>query len=76
MQNNLITCIIIAYLCIIASIIVGAVSVLARLVPAAMVNAFLYLITCKFLPIISSSLIPSPNDLVSSSAKEIVVWLR
>uniref|UniRef100_A0A0R3VVA6 G_PROTEIN_RECEP_F3_4 domain-containing protein n=1 Tax=Taenia asiatica TaxID=60517 RepID=A0A0R3VVA6_TAEAS len=48
MQNNLIACVIIVFLCIIASCVVGSVSVLARRVPAAMVNAFLYLTACKF----------------------------
>ncbi|KAL5971420.1 hypothetical protein TSMEX_000850 [Taenia solium] len=47
MQNNLIACMIIVFLCIIASCVVGSVSVLARRVPAAMVNAFLYLTACK-----------------------------
>ncbi|KAL5106626.1 hypothetical protein TcWFU_002148 [Taenia crassiceps] len=49
MQNNLIACVIIVFLCIIASFVVGAVSVLARRVPAAMVNAFLYLTACLFI---------------------------
>ncbi|KAL5971421.1 hypothetical protein TSMEX_000851 [Taenia solium] len=48
MQNNLIACTIIVFLCIIASMVIGAISVLARMVPAALVNAFLYLTACKF----------------------------
>ncbi|EUB53830.1 hypothetical protein EGR_11319 [Echinococcus granulosus] len=50
MQNNLIACVIVVFLCIISSSIVGTVSVLARMVPAAMVNAYLYLTACKFTP--------------------------
>ncbi|KAH9278114.1 hypothetical protein ECG_09290 [Echinococcus granulosus] len=49
MQNNLIACVIVVFLCIISSTIVGAVSVLARMVPAAMVNAYLYLTACVFI---------------------------
>ncbi|KAL5106908.1 hypothetical protein TcWFU_006070 [Taenia crassiceps] len=49
MQNNLIACTIIVFLCIIASIVIGAISVLARMVPAALVNAFLYLTACVFI---------------------------
>ncbi|VDM33571.1 unnamed protein product [Hydatigera taeniaeformis] len=67
MQNNLIACTIIVFLCIISSIVIGAISVLARMVPAAMVNAFLYLTACKFhlllspqLPIIQAVLTASP----------------
>ncbi|EUB54625.1 hypothetical protein EGR_10518 [Echinococcus granulosus] len=50
MQNNLIACVIVVFLCIISSTIVGAISVLARMVPATMVNAYLYLTACKFTP--------------------------
>nr|CDS23370.1 hypothetical protein EgrG_002040400 [Echinococcus granulosus] len=50
MQNNLIACVIVVFLCIISSSIVGAISVLARMVPAAMVNAYLYLTACKSTP--------------------------
>ncbi|VDD78511.1 unnamed protein product [Mesocestoides corti] len=49
MQNNLIACVIIVFLCIISSFVVGSVSVLARIVPAALVNAFLYLTACVFI---------------------------
>ncbi|KAH9278473.1 hypothetical protein ECG_09289 [Echinococcus granulosus] len=49
MQNNLIACVIVVFLCIISSSIVGAISVLARMVPAAMVNAYLYLTACVFI---------------------------
>ncbi|KAM7534734.1 hypothetical protein Aperf_G00000115743 [Anoplocephala perfoliata] len=55
MQNNLIACIIIVFLCIASSAIVGAVGVLARMVPAALVNAFLYLTACKLTNIKLSS---------------------
>lgn len=56
MQNNLIACTIIVFLCIIASMVIGAISVLARMVPAALVNAFLYLTACKFYFFVSSQL--------------------
>ncbi|EUB54256.1 hypothetical protein EGR_10882 [Echinococcus granulosus] len=47
MQNNLIACVIVVFLCIISSSIVGAISALSRMVPAAMVNPYLYLTDCK-----------------------------
>lgn len=47
MQNNVIACTIVVFLCVLSSLVVGAVSVYAHVVPAALVNAFLYLTASK-----------------------------
>ncbi|BHF81175.1 hypothetical protein SprV_0702434800 [Sparganum proliferum] len=43
MQNNLISCTIVVLMCVGCSVAIGVVSIAFRIVPAALVNAFLYL---------------------------------
>lgn len=47
MQNNIISCVVVVYLSVAASVLIGAFSTLFRAVPAAMVTGVLYITSGK-----------------------------